>query len=251
MNSKPSKDAYFGYQKVTSQEKTQRVTEVFESVAQRYDLMNDILSLGIHHLWKRFTIACSSVREGQTVLDLAGGSGDLTRLLASRVGPQGRVILADINEAMLNTGRRRLIDEGVMTQLSFLQANAEALPLADQSIDAIFIAFGLRNVTHQQEALNSMFRVCKPGGRIYILEFTLPTQPMIKSLYDWYSFQVLPKLGQWVAGDEESYRYLAESIRMHPHPDTMVNMLTQAGFEDARYTLLSAGIVALHTAYKY
>jgi demethylmenaquinone methyltransferase / 2-methoxy-6-polyprenyl-1,4-benzoquinol methylase len=244
-------DSHFGFEKVTPQEKTKRVEEVFKSVAERYDLMNNLMSFGIHHLWKKLTIELSGVRPGQTILDLAGGSGDLTRLLAKKVGQKGHVILADINAAMLTVGRDRLIDEGLCNQITYLQANAEALPLEERSVDAIFIAFGLRNVTDQMKALVSMYRTCKPGGRLFVLEFTNPSHPVVKQLYDWYSFQVLPRMGKWVANDDASYRYLAESIRMHPSPEKLKSMIEASGFEDCRYKLLSAGVVALHTAYKY
>lgn len=244
-------DSHFGFETVTSEEKTKRVTEVFKSVAGRYDVMNNLMSFGIHHLWKKLTIEQSGVRPGQTILDLAGGSGDLTRLLAKKVGQKGHVILADINAAMLAVGRDRLIDEGLFSQITCLQANAETLPLDERSVDAIFIAFGLRNVTDQMKALQSMYRTCKPGGKLFVLEFTNPEHPLVKRLYDWYSFQVLPRMGKWIANDEASYRYLAESIRMHPLPEKMKNMIEASGFEDCKYTLLSAGIVALHTAYKY
>lgn len=241
----------FGYEKVTLDEKTKRVGKVFTSVAGRYDLMNNLMSLGIHHLWKRYAVDSAHIRKGQTVLDLAGGSGDLTRLLAKKVGLDGQVVLADINAAMLAVGRNRLTDEGILKPVSYLQATAEALPLMSNKFDAVFIAFGLRNVSNKQKALASMYRVCKPGGRMVVLEFTQPQQPIVKQVYDWYSFEVLPRLGEWVAGDAASYRYLSESIRMHPAPDVLKAMIEEAGFEDCSYELLTAGVVALHVAYKY
>ena len=248
---KSEAEAFFGYEKVTQAEKTKKVGQVFTSVAERYDLMNNVMSFGIHHLWKKLTIACAGVREGQTILDLAGGSGDLTRLLAKKVGKKGHVILADMNASMLAVGRNRLLDAGMMNQITFLQANAEALPIEKCAVDAVFIAFGLRNVSDQLKALQSMYRVCKPGARLFVLEFTNPKHPLISQIYDWYSFQGLTRLGKWLADDEASYRYLAESIRMHPSPEKLQSMIEQAGFEDCRFTLMSAGVVALHTAYKY
>ncbi|PJD96631.1 MAG: bifunctional demethylmenaquinone methyltransferase/2-methoxy-6-polyprenyl-1,4-benzoquinol methylase UbiE [Legionella sp.] len=245
------KTTHFGFKSVSWDEKEKKVAEVFHSVAKNYDLMNNLMSLGIHHLWKRFTVELSQVRAGQTVLDLAGGSGDLTRLMSKKVGEQGLVILADINNAMLQVGRDKLLDEGLHKNVSFVQGNAQCLPFADNSIHCITMGFGLRNVTDKDEALRSMYRVCKPGGKIMILEFSTPTLPGLKPVYDWYSFAVLPKIGQWFANDKESYQYLAESIRMHPNQEQLKNMIEQAGFEECHYYNLSGGIVALHCAYKY
>ena len=245
------KSTHFGFQSVDWNEKEKKVGAVFHSVAKNYDLMNDLMSLGIHRLWKRFTIELSRVRAGQAVLDLAGGSGDLTRLLCQKVGPTGHVILADINAAMLAVGRDRLLDEGLHDNVNVVQANAQRLPFADNSFHCITIGFGLRNVTDKDAALQSMFRVCKPGGKIMVLEFSTPTLPGLKPVYDWYSFNVLPKVGQLFAQDAASYQYLAESIRMHPPQDELQSMITQAGFEDCHYHNLSGGIVALHIAYKY
>jgi demethylmenaquinone methyltransferase/2-methoxy-6-polyprenyl-1,4-benzoquinol methylase len=242
---------HFGFQTVDVNLKEKKVGEVFQSVAKNYDLMNDLMSFGIHRLWKLFTINISATRKGQTVLDLAGGSGDLTRLLSQRVGETGAVYLADINEAMLSIGRSRLLDEGLFENIRFIQANAECLPFADNQFDCITMAFGLRNVTDKQKALSSMFRVCKPGGKLMVLEFSTPTIPLIKPLYDWYSFHLLPQMGSFFANDSASYQYLAESIRMHPPQNELKSMIEQAGFEDCRYHNLSAGIVALHIAYKY
>jgi demethylmenaquinone methyltransferase/2-methoxy-6-polyprenyl-1,4-benzoquinol methylase len=213
--------------------------------------MNDLMSLGVHHLWKRFTVELSQVRAGQSVLDLAGGSGDLTRLLSKRVGAQGQVVLADINEAMLSLGRNRLLDEGIYRNVQFVQGNAQSLPFADNSFHCITIGFGLRNVTDKNEALRSMYRVCKPGGKLMVLEFSTPTLPGLKPIYDWYSFNILPKLGQLFANDAASYNYLAESIRMHPSQEGLKKMIEGAKFEDCQYHNLSGGIVALHIAYKY
>jgi demethylmenaquinone methyltransferase/2-methoxy-6-polyprenyl-1,4-benzoquinol methylase len=249
--SNQEKSTHFGFKSVAWDEKEKKVAEVFHSVAKNYDVMNDLMSLGIHHLWKRFTVELSQVRPGQTVLDLAGGSGDLTRLLCKKVGPSGQVILADINSAMLNVGRDRLLDEGLFNNINFVQGNAQCLPFADNSFHCITIGFGLRNVTDKEEALRSMYRVCKPGGKLMVLEFSTPTLPGLKPVYDWYSFNILPKVGKLFAQDEASYQYLAESIRMHPNQEDLKMMIEKAGFEDCQYHNLSGGIVALHIAYKY
>lgn len=245
------KTTHFGYTSVGWDDKEKKVAEVFHSVAKNYDVMNDLMSLGIHHLWKRYTIELSHVRPGQVVLDLAGGSGDLTRLLCKKVGDSGRVVLADINSAMLNVGRDRLLDEGLYKNIDFVQANAQCLPFVDNNFHCITMGFGLRNVTDKDEALRSMYRVCKPGGKVMILEFSTPTFPGLKPVYDWYSFNILPKIGKLFAQDEASYQYLAESIRMHPNQQTLKKMIEDAGFEDCTYHNLSGGIVALHVAYKY
>ena len=242
---------HFGFESVSWDEKEKKVGAVFHSVAKNYDLMNDLMSGGIHRLWKQFTIQLSQVRPGNCVLDLAGGSGDLTRLLSKKVGKAGHVILADINAAMLAVGRDRLMDEGLLGNIEYVQANAQVLPFTDNAFHCITMAFGLRNVTDKQEALRSMFRVCKPGGKVMILEFSTPVLPGLKPVYDWYSFNVLPKVGQWFAQDAASYQYLAESIRMHPSQEDLKTMIEQAGFEDCHYHNLSGGIVALHIAYKY
>ncbi len=247
----PEKTTHFGFQSVAWNDKEKKVTEVFHSVAKRYDLMNDLMSFGIHRLWKHLAVLLSQVRAGQCVLDLAGGSGDLTRLLCQRVGPTGHVILADINAAMLTVGRDRLFDEGLYANLDYVQANAECLPFADNHFHCIMMAFGLRNVTDKAAALRSMYRVCKPGAKLLVLEFSTPTLPGLKPLYDYYSFHVLPKLGHVFAQDSASYQYLAESIRMHPPQDELQSMIEQAGFEDCHYHNLSGGIVALHIAHKY
>lgn len=246
-----NQQTHFGFQSVPWDEKEQKVREVFHSVAKNYDVMNDLMSMGIHRLWKFFTIELSNVREGHSVLDLAGGSGDLTRLLSKKVGATGHVVLADINAAMLSVGRDRLLDEGLHSNISFVEANAEVLPFTDNNFHCITMAFGLRNVTDKARALKSMFRVCKPGGKVMILEFSSPTVPGLKPVYDWYSFHILPKIGRFIAQDEESYKYLAESIRMHPPQEALKTMIEDAGFEDCRYHNLSGGIVALHIAYKY
>ena len=241
---------HFGYQEVPRNEKARRVADVFDSVAESYDIMNDLMSLGVHRLWKRFAVELAGVRPGQRVLDLAGGSGDLAARFAPLVGAAGEVVLADINAHMLEQGRRRLTDRGIIGNVRYAQVNAECLPFPDNSFDCITIAFGLRNVTDKDAALRSMFRVLKPGGRALVLEFSKPVAPGLKPLYDLYSFKVLPLLGRFVARDEASYRYLAESIRMHPDQETLKDMMQQAGFERCDYHNLSGGIVALHRGYK-
>jgi len=248
---KPQDTTHFGYREVPSAEKAGLVGEVFHSVASRYDLMNDLMSLGAHRLWKRFAIEASGVRRGQTVLDVAGGTGDLAALFAERVGPSGRVVLADINSSMLAVGRGRLADRGIAGNVEFVQANAECLPFPNNHFDCISIAFGLRNVTHIDRALASMFRVLKPGGSLLVLEFSKPVLRPLSRVYDTYSFSVLPWLGRVVANDEGSYRYLAESIRRHPDQETLKQLMGQAGFERVHYHNLTGGIVALHKGYKF
>jgi demethylmenaquinone methyltransferase/2-methoxy-6-polyprenyl-1,4-benzoquinol methylase len=244
------KTTHFGYQEVPVNEKASRVRAVFDSVASRYDLMNDLMSLGIHRLWKRRAIELAGVRRGQRVLDLAAGTGDLAEQFSKIVGPSGSVVMSDINEAMLRQGRERLVDAGVVGNLDYSLANAEQLPFADDSFDCVTIGFGLRNVTHKQYALEEMFRVLRPAGRALILEFSHPTTKPLAKAYDLYSFSVLPNLGRLVAGDAESYRYLAESIRMHPDQETLRAMMEQAGFERCAFFNLSGGIVAIHRGYK-
>jgi demethylmenaquinone methyltransferase/2-methoxy-6-polyprenyl-1,4-benzoquinol methylase len=240
---------HFGFETVPRDEKSQRVRNVFDSVASRYDLMNDLMSGGLHRLWKKFTIEQAAVRRGQSVLDLAGGTGDLARVFARQVGSAGQVVLADINAAMLQEGRRRLVDSGAAGNIWLAQVDAENLPFPDSSFDCVTIAFGLRNVTDTEAALRSMLRVLKPGGKLLVLEFSQPS-PTIKPAYDLYSFRVLPFLGELVAGDASSYRYLAESIRMHPDQETLLGMMREAGFERCRYYNLAAGIVALHLGHR-
>ena len=240
---------HFGYKTVPVEDKADLVKGVFDSVDSRYDIMNDLMSGGLHRLWKRRTIEQASVRKGHVVLDLAGGTGDLAKEFARLVGPQGHVVLADINAEMLRHGRDRLVDAGVAGNLSITQADAQNLPFADNTFDRITIAFGLRNVTDKDAALRSMFRVLKPGGKLLVLEFSKPDEA-IKPAYDLYSFKVLPVLGKLVADDSDSYQYLAESIRMHPDQDTLVGMMQDAGFERVRYQNLAGGIVALHTGYR-
>ena len=244
----PSAD--FGFQRVPRDDKARRVRGVFDSVAGNYDLMNDLMSAGTHRLWKRFTLALANLRPGQRALDVAGGSGDLAAGMARQVGSRGLVVLSDINAAMLARGRDRLIDAGFVDSVAYVQADADRLPFPDSTFDCITIGFGLRNVTDKSAALASMRRALKPGGQLLVLEFSRPA-PALKPLYDAYSFRVLPLLGRWVAGDEASYRYLAESIRMHPDQETLLRMLQQAGLEGCRYHNLSGGIVAVHRGYKY
>ncbi|MGN5147783.1 bifunctional demethylmenaquinone methyltransferase/2-methoxy-6-polyprenyl-1,4-benzoquinol methylase UbiE [Aeromonas veronii] len=242
---------HFGFKTVAATEKETLVAGVFHSVAAKYDLMNDLMSFGIHRLWKRFTIDCSGVRKGQKVLDLAGGTGDLTAKFSRIVGETGQVVLADINDSMLKVGRDKLRNQGVANNVSYVQANAEALPFPDNHFDVITIGFGLRNVTDKDKALASMFRVLKPGGRLLVLEFSKPVSEVIAKLYDLYSFKLLPKMGEIVANDSESYKYLAESIRMHPDQQTLAGMMENVGFEQVEYFNLTQGVVALHRGYKF
>lgn len=249
-NNKDPRTTHFGFREVSEGAKGDLVAGVFRSVAGRYDLMNDLMSLGVHRLWKQYAAAQCPVRAGSRVLDVAGGSGDITALLAPRVGPSGQVVLSDINEAMLDVGRARLADRGIAGNVEFVRADAEQLPFPDDYFDCVTIAFGLRNVTHIDRALRSMFRVLKPGACLLVLEFSHVTLEPLRRVYDAYSLNVLPLLGRIVARDEDSYRYLAESIRRHPDQETLKGMMEQAGFERVRYHNLSGGIVALHKGYK-
>jgi demethylmenaquinone methyltransferase / 2-methoxy-6-polyprenyl-1,4-benzoquinol methylase len=241
---------HFGFKRVAAEEKASMVRGVFDSVAEHYDIMNDLMSMGVHRIWKRIAVQLSNVRKGEQVLDLAGGTGDLTTLFEQRVGDEGNVVLADINAQMLRTGRNRLIDRGLVGNVQYTQVNAECLPFADNSFDCVCIAFGLRNVTDKDAALRSMYRVLKPGGRAIVLEFSHPIDPITEKVYDFYSFNLLPKIGKWVAKDEDSYRYLAESIRMHPKQDELKAMMETAGFERCEYFNMTQGIVAVHRGYK-
>jgi len=241
---------HFGFQQVPVGDKARKVAEVFHSVAGKYDLMNDVMSMGIHRLWKRFTIEVAAVRRGQRVLDIAGGTGDLTAVFAAQVGSEGKVVLADINASMLEVGRSRLTDRGVVGNIEYVQANAECLPFPDNHFDVITIAFGLRNVTDKDKALASMQRVLKPGGKLLVLEFSKPVAPGLGPVYDLYSFKLLPLMGQLIANDRSSYQYLAESIRMHPDQETMKEMMQNAGLVRCDYFNLTGGIVALHRGYK-
>ncbi|AFH93419.1 TPA: bifunctional demethylmenaquinone methyltransferase/2-methoxy-6-polyprenyl-1,4-benzoquinol methylase UbiE [Providencia stuartii] len=248
----PSKETIdFGFRTVGKEDKVGLVANVFHSVASKYDLMNDLMSFGIHRVWKRFTIEASGVRRNQRVLDLAGGTGDLTAKFSRLVGEKGEVILADINDSMLKMGREKLRDLGIVGNVSYVQANAEELPFPDNYFDCITISFGLRNVTDKDKALRSMFRVLKPGGRLLVLEFSKPVIEPLNKAYDAYSFHVLPRIGQAVVGDPDSYRYLAESIRMHPDQETLKSMMENAGFEQVSYTNMTGGIVALHKGFKF
>lgn len=243
--------ADFGFKEVPKEDKARHVRAVFDSVAQRYDLMNDLMSGGAHRLWKRFALSLTGLRPGARVLDVAGGTGDLAVGLARQVGKSGLVMLTDINAVMLSAGRDRLINEGLVANVLCAQADAEHLPFADSSFDCVTIGFGLRNVTDKPKALKSMRRVLKPGGQLLVLEFSKPTTATLGSLYDAYSFKLLPLLGRAVAGDADSYRYLAESIRRHPDQETLLSMLRDAGLEDCRYHNLMGGIVAVHRGYRY
>ncbi|MGH8659410.1 MAG: bifunctional demethylmenaquinone methyltransferase/2-methoxy-6-polyprenyl-1,4-benzoquinol methylase UbiE [Gammaproteobacteria bacterium] len=240
----------FGFERVSKRDKTRRVAQVFSSVANRYDLMNDLMSWGLHRLWKRFAIAMAGIRPGDRVLDLAGGTGDLAALITRRVGAEGCVVLADINADMLRMGRDRLLNQGMVSGLAYVQANAESLPFENNAFDVLALAFGLRNVTEKNRALASMYRVLRPGGVAIILEFSHVVLPLLRTLYDRYSFSVLPRLGALVAGDGDSYRYLAESIRTFPEQAELAQMMAAAGFGDVRWNNLSAGIVAVHRGYK-
>ncbi len=240
----------FGFRRIPAAEKAEQVGAVFRSVAARYDLMNDLMSAGLHRLWKRQTLAMARLRPGHEVLDVAAGTGDLSRLCARAVGPQGRVVMSDINEAMLSLGRDRMLDKGLLG-ISPVQADAEALPFPGSTFDRVVIGFGLRNVTDKLRALREMHRVLRPGGFVLILEFSRLYLPPLRPLYDAYSFQVLPRIGRLVAGDAESYRYLAESIRMHPDQESLRDLMQEAGLEDCDYTNLNGGVVAIHRGYRY
>jgi demethylmenaquinone methyltransferase/2-methoxy-6-polyprenyl-1,4-benzoquinol methylase len=242
---------HFGYKTIESEQKQAMVADVFHSVAAKYDIMNDVMSFGVHRLWKRFTLDASNVRPGNKVLDLAGGTGDLTRKFSQAVGSTGKVILADINDSMIKVGREKLHNLGVVGNVEYVQANAQALPFAENTFDLVTIAFGLRNVTDKDEALRSIFRVLKPGGRLLVLEFSKPEQAWLNKAYDFYSFKILPEMGQLIAGDKESYQYLSESIRMHPDQETLKGMMETAGFDQVSFTNMTGGIVALHKGFKF
>jgi len=246
----PEEKTHFGYKTVNADDKAGLVGEVFNSVADKYDVMNDLMSFGVHRLWKRYTIEQSAVRPGQAVLDLAAGTGDLAAKFSRRVGKSGRVVLADINESMLRVGRERLTNMGIVGNVEYTLANAEQLPFGNNSFDCVTIAFGLRNVTDKDKALRSMHRVLKPGGRLLILEFSKPVIPLLSKAYDAYSFTALPIMGKLVANDAESYRYLAESIRMHPDQESLKHMMDNAGFFKTSYQNMTGGVVALHKGFK-
>lgn len=254
-NTKPANDnpdtTHFGYTQVPITEKVNKVADVFHSVADKYDLMNDLMSAGVHRLWKRYTIEKSGAKKGDTILDLAGGTGDLAAKFARIVGQDGLVTLSDINGSMLENGRERLTNMGIAGNIEYVEANAECLPFDDNKYNIVTMAFGLRNVTDKDAALKSIFRVLKPGGKLMVLEFSKPVVPGLGTIYDQYSFKLLPLIGKLVANDEESYRYLAESIRMHPDQDTLKSMMEEAGFERCSYHNMTGGVVALHVGYKF
>ena len=250
MSNNTDNTTHFGYKDVPKEEKQAMVADVFHSVAAKYDVMNDLMSFGVHRLWKRFTVDMSGVRPGNKVLDLAGGTGDLTKKFSKIVGPSGKVVLADINSSMLEVGRERLTNQGYVGNIEYVQANAQYLPFEDNTFDVITIAFGLRNVTDKDEALRSMFRVLKPGGRLLVLEFSQTKNPLLKKAYDLYSFTALPFMGKLVTNDSESYKYLAESIRMHPDQETLKGMMEDAGFNRVSYHNMTGGMVALHRGIK-
>lgn len=242
---------HFGYEEVPVSDKVNKVADVFHSVADKYDLMNDLMSAGVHRLWKRYTIETSGAKKGDTILDLAGGTGDLAAKFTRIVGKNGMVTLSDINGSMLENGRERLTNVGIAGNIEYVQANAESLPFDDNKYDIVTMAFGLRNVTDKDAALRSIYRVLKPGGKLMVLEFSKPVVPGLGTIYDQYSFKLLPLIGKVVANDEDSYRYLAESIRMHPDQDTLKGMFEDAGFERTAYHNMTGGVVALHTGYKF
>jgi len=242
---------HFGFQEVDEDQKQGMVKGVFQAVASNYDVMNDAMSMGVHRAWKWFAVAQSGVQVGDKVLDLAAGSGDLSLKFAKKVGEEGQVVVTDINEAMLAEGRKRLTDQGIAGNVTYCLVNAEQLPFDDNSFDCISISFGLRNVTHKETALESMYRCLKPGGRVIILEFSQPTNETFRKVYDAYSFNVIPKLGELISNDRDSYQYLVESIRKHPPQEELKQMMLDAGFDRVRYHNLTGGVVALHVGYKY
>lgn len=251
MSNSSQETTHFGYQTIDKSKKQEKVAEVFHSVAQKYDLMNDFMSMGIHRIWKQIAINLSNVNEGDHCLDLAGGTGDLSIKLAKKVGTQGKVILSDINSSMLQKGKERLINMGIVGNMEFMEINAEQIPFPDQSFNLVTIGFGLRNVTDKLQALKEMKRVLKPGGCALVLEFSQPTNAVLSSVYDAYSFKLLPFMGKVIANDADSYRYLAESIRMHPNQETLKSMMLEAGFDEVNYHNLTGGIVAIHRGFVF
>ncbi len=250
-NQESTQTTHFGYEQVAVSDKEDKVADVFHSVADKYDLMNDLMSAGVHRLWKRYTIETSGAKKGDTILDLAGGTGDLAAKFARIVGSEGLVTLSDINDSMLENGRKRLTDMGIAGNIEYVQANAEDLPFEDNKYNITTMAFGLRNVTDKDAALRSIYRCLKPSGKLMVLEFSKPVVPGLGTIYDQYSFKLLPLIGKLVANDEESYRYLAESIRMHPDQETLKDMMEKAGFERCSYHNMTGGVVALHIGYKF
>ncbi|MEI6859820.1 MAG: bifunctional demethylmenaquinone methyltransferase/2-methoxy-6-polyprenyl-1,4-benzoquinol methylase UbiE [Shewanella sp.] len=251
MSQGTEKSTHFGYKTIETNEKADMVAGVFHSVAAKYDIMNDVMSFGIHRIWKRFTIESAGARPGMKVLDLAGGTGDLTAKFSHLVGDRGQVTLADINDSMLKVGREKLRDKGIVGNVNYVQANAESLPFPDNHFDIITIAFGLRNVTDKDAAIRSMLRVLKPGGKLLVLEFSKPKHKIMRKIYDLYSFKIMPKMGALITQDADSYEYLAESIRMHPDQETLKDMMIEAGFEQVNYINMTDGVVALHKGYKF
>lgn len=251
MQNQDYSSTHFGYEKVHPKEKTRKVAGVFHSVAEKYDIMNDLMSFGIHRIWKRIAVDLANIRNGDKVLDLASGTGDLTARMAPLVGDKGRICSSDINSSMLEKGKENLLNKGIYQNIDYVLADAEELPFADNTFNKVIIGFGIRNVTHIEKALASMCRVLKPGGRAIILEFSQPNVPLVKPIYDAFSFSVLPLLGKLIAGDSASYKYLHESIRMHPDQQAMANLLVSAGFDESDYHNLTAGIVAVHRGFKY
>jgi len=250
-NTNDTDTTHFGYEQVATDEKQGKVADVFHSVADKYDVMNDLMSAGIHRLWKRYTIETSGAKKGDTILDLAGGTGDLAIKFTRIVGPSGKVTLSDINPSMLENGRKRLTDMGIAGNIEYVEANAEDLPFEDNTYNITTMAFGLRNVTDKAAALRSIYRCLKPGGKLMVLEFSKPVVPGLNTIYDAYSFKLLPLIGKVVANDAKSYRYLAESIRMHPDQETLKGMFEDAGFEKCSYHNMTGGIVSLHVGYKF
>ncbi len=248
---KKDHSTHFGYRNVPFAEKANLVADVFRSVAKKYDVMNDVMSLGMHRLWKRFALAKAELRAGQTVLDVASGTGDLAIAIAKKVGRNGKVVMTDINEAMLAVGRERVENAGLIGNIECMLADAEQLPFENNYFDCVTIAFGLRNVTNKNNALQSIYQTLKPGGKLIVLEFSRPQTEILNKAYDFYSFNIIPKMGELIANDRDSYQYLVESIRMHPDQETLKSMMMECGFEDVEYFNLNGGIVALHRGYKY
>lgn len=250
MTENAAQKTHFGFKQVDTQEKQGLVATVFHDVANKYDLMNDLMSFGLHRIWKWLTCYLTDVKADDHILDLAGGTGDLTSILAKKLGPEGKIVLSDINNSMLSEGRNKLINESLVGNIEYVQANAECLPFADNSFNLVTMAFGLRNVTNKQKALESIFRVLKPGGKLFVLEFSKPQSALVEKAYDYYSFNLLPKIGEIVTGKKEHYDYLVESIRMHPDQDKLKEMMLDVGFAECKYNNFHSGVVALHRAYK-